>query len=390
MPWLFYGVLVLGLWCCSWGSAEDYVVVAGDTLFGLALQHDTDVATLKQINGLATDTIQVGQRLRLPASSTLLLGYPSNFRLHVVKSGETLQSIAEHYNISAPSLESVNPEQNFRRLAVSTALRIPPSSGFMTTISEKQNLLELALEYGLAPVDIVRANDLENLSDISDNQVVFVPLQGNIPLATAVQANESVDEGNSPAAASATVNAATNVGTLLLPLNQASAIPARAPQSARDRRAALLAQQKQLLSTASHLLVNYEPPSAIFVYPLAKRSRLSSPYGWRYLSITGRRFHHGIDLAAPTGMAILASKAGEVARAGYIGSYGNAVYINHADGTQTRYAHMSSVAVQAGQYVHQSEVIGRVGSTGLSTGPHLHFELRVNGYSVNPRDYLDF
>lgn len=98
--------------------------------------------------------------------------------------------------------------------------------------------------------------------------------------------------------------------------------------------------------------------------------------------------HQGIDQGASTGTPIGASKAGTVIFAGWQGGYGNLVLIDHNDGVVTAYAHQSRMAVGSGQSVSQGATIGYVGSTGNSTGPHLHFETRVNGNAVNPRQYL--
>jgi murein DD-endopeptidase MepM/ murein hydrolase activator NlpD len=98
--------------------------------------------------------------------------------------------------------------------------------------------------------------------------------------------------------------------------------------------------------------------------------------------------HQGIDQGASTGTPIGASKAGTVIYAGWQGGYGNLVLIDHHDGVVTAYAHQSRMAVSRGQSVSQGATIGYVGNTGNSTGPHLHFETRVNGSAVNPRQYL--
>ena len=100
--------------------------------------------------------------------------------------------------------------------------------------------------------------------------------------------------------------------------------------------------------------------------------------------------HTGIDLAANTGTAILAADGGTVTVASYSGNYGYVVYIDHGNGYVTRYAHCSKLLVKVGQKVAQGEKIALVGSTGKSTGPHLHFEVRYNGTAKNPKDYLDF
>ncbi len=104
----------------------------------------------------------------------------------------------------------------------------------------------------------------------------------------------------------------------------------------------------------------------------------------------GRRYHKGIDLGAPIGTPVYAADGGVVIWAGYKRSYGNLVVIDHGDGIITKYAHNSSIVVKTGQYVSQYEVISKVGNTGRSTGPHLHFEIRLDGDAVNPQRFIDF
>ncbi len=125
------------------------------------------------------------------------------------------------------------------------------------------------------------------------------------------------------------------------------------------------------------------------VFPLSVAAPITSLFGWRVHPITGdRRFHAGTDIGAPTGTPILAAAKGQVETASWIGGYGLAVIINHSSAQQTLYGHMSEILVQPGQWVEPGTVIGRVGSTGNSTGPHLHFEIRhltQNGWvAVDP------
>ena len=113
------------------------------------------------------------------------------------------------------------------------------------------------------------------------------------------------------------------------------------------------------------------------------RGRITSYFGYRWGS-----FHQGIDIAAATGTPVGASRTGTVSRAGWAGGYGNLIEIDHHDGKTTRYAHLSNIHVRVGQRVERGQIIGRVGSTGRSTGPHLHFEIREGGRARNPLDYL--
>ncbi len=115
--------------------------------------------------------------------------------------------------------------------------------------------------------------------------------------------------------------------------------------------------------------------------------KISSPYGWR--TLYGRRdFHRGVDWSCPTGTAVRAAGTGKVIQAGWNGSYGYCVTILHSDGRQTLYAHLSKVLVSKGQQVKQNTKIALTGNTGNSTGPHLHFEVIVNGSPVNPYKYI--
>ncbi|WGV27290.1 M23 family metallopeptidase [Halotia branconii] len=125
------------------------------------------------------------------------------------------------------------------------------------------------------------------------------------------------------------------------------------------------------------------------MYPLSVAAPITSLFGWRVHPITGdRRFHAGTDLGAPLGTPVLAAEKGQVETADWMGGYGLAVTINHTSAQQTLYGHMSEIFVQPGQMVQPGTVIGRVGSTGNSTGPHLHFEVRhltQNGWvAVDP------
>jgi murein DD-endopeptidase MepM/ murein hydrolase activator NlpD len=116
---------------------------------------------------------------------------------------------------------------------------------------------------------------------------------------------------------------------------------------------------------------------------------LTSGFGMRVSPITGvNRIHSGIDIGASSGAPVIAAASGEVLEASYMGGYGYAVLIYHGGGLATFYAHLSGFAVGAGQKVKQGQIIGYVGSTGYTTGPHLHFEVRINGAPVNPYKYF--
>ncbi|WP_017299370.1 murein hydrolase activator EnvC family protein [Nodosilinea nodulosa] len=165
----------------------------------------------------------------------------------------------------------------------------------------------------------------------------------------------------------------------------------------KDRRGALEAAEDQLARDSEQIasLIRQKVAASTgvirgtgrFVYPA--NANISSGFGNRVHPILGHsRFHAGVDFAASYGSTIHAADSGRVIFAGWYGGYGQAIIIDHGGGLSTLYGHTSRIFVQEGQAVQQGQAIGAVGSTGLSTGPHLHFEVRQNGNPVNPMGYL--
>ena len=127
----------------------------------------------------------------------------------------------------------------------------------------------------------------------------------------------------------------------------------------------------------------------LFILPISASFRWSSPYGWRADPFTGvQSFHTGTDMACPEGTPILAAMSGKISDVGNNRTYGNYIIINHGNGYQTVYAHMSKTIAKKGQWVSQGTKIGLVGSTGYSTGPHLHFMVYKNGNRIDPMTVL--
>jgi murein DD-endopeptidase MepM/ murein hydrolase activator NlpD len=157
---------------------------------------------------------------------------------------------------------------------------------------------------------------------------------------------------------------------------------ARIQSIIRARQAAAEAALKKRSQSSQGSSGSASQPSAKgFIWPV--RGTVTSGFGMRW-----GRLHAGIDIAAPMGTPVRAAQSGQVIFAGTQGGYGNLVLIAHGDGIVTAYAHLSSIGVGVNQFVDRGQIIGAVGSTGHSTGPHLHFEVRVNGRPVDPMAYL--
>jgi murein DD-endopeptidase MepM/ murein hydrolase activator NlpD len=129
--------------------------------------------------------------------------------------------------------------------------------------------------------------------------------------------------------------------------------------------------------------------TGVYTWPTPGYTSISSPYGMRFHPILKqRKMHTGVDIRAPMGATIVAADSGKVIHAGWMGGYGQVLVVDHGNGISTLYAHQSAFLVGNGDTVSRGQAIGKVGSTGWSTGPHLHFEVRINGSYTDPMPYI--
>ncbi|HXZ17157.1 MAG TPA: M23 family metallopeptidase, partial [Roseiarcus sp.] len=161
-------------------------------------------------------------------------------------------------------------------------------------------------------------------------------------------------------------------------------VPLDAGASAFDRAAARAARDLAFAAKLEELM-----PSVPLGRPLAGDAPVASPFGYRIDPFLGRpELHPGVDLVQDYGAQIRAAGAGRVVHAGFAGGYGLVVEIDHGEGLTTRYAHLSETTVGEGDEVEKGAVVGKLGSTGRSTGPHLHYEVRIDGEPVDPERFL--
>jgi murein DD-endopeptidase MepM/ murein hydrolase activator NlpD len=150
-----------------------------------------------------------------------------------------------------------------------------------------------------------------------------------------------------------------------------------------ERERELAAQQK------AAGIAGVESPGASGMFSWPVTGTITSPFGWRSNPFGGApEFHQGLDIAAPSGTTVTAAAGGTIIMAQWYGGYGNYILIDHGGGYSTGYGHLSAIYVSVGQSVQRGQAIGAVGSTGQSTGPHLHFEVRIAGKPVDPAPRL--
>jgi len=351
-----------------------YEVKPGDTLAGIAARYGVDPRHIMWSSNLQGDRLQVGQRLLIPlvAVEDRSPRVPPGVEVYRVRPGDTLQGVASRYGISVLDLVSANPSlESLDRLVAGSILYIPKrTKGLLVVLPEGETLVDLAARFGLSPVAVARANGVKDPLDLKPGDLVLLP---GIQAKTTYQRLLAKQEAERQARLEAERRRQEELRRLAEERRRQQAL---AQQRAREARRAQ-AQQPQVRR------VSYQ--EGAMRWPLSD-FRITTYFGQRGAF---QRFHTGIDLAAPYGTPIVAAKAGQVEVAGWSSvGYGFHVVLDHGGGVQTLYAHMSRVAVRAGQWVEAGQVIGYVGSTGWSTGPHLHFEVRVGGVARNPLAYL--
>lgn len=352
-----------------------YTVRPGDTLAQIASRYRVDFRAIMYSSGLKDATLRPGQVLRIPLveESSEGIRLPPGVQAYVVRRGDTVQSVARRFSLTMLGLVSANTHlQSLDRLEVGSTLYIPTKEpGLLVRLKPGETIHDLAQRFGLSLATVAKANGLKLPTDVQPGDLVLLP---------GVQAKATYER--------------------LLQIQEAErkAREEEARRLAEERRKREEARKKQLAEAQSRARLQQRAQNQ----PQLRRANAvvaAAGYRWpmsnfaitTYFGRRGvfQRFHTGIDLAAPVGTPIYAARAGQVSTAGWSRfGYGLHVIIDHGGAQETLYAHMSRIAVRPGQWVDRGEVIGYVGSTGWSTGPHLHFEVRVGGAVRNPLAYL--
>ncbi len=403
-------------------ETQPYSVKSGDTLGEIAQSYGTSVTELARVNKLNDpDKLQVNQQLVIPGqqdritSSVTTIAFNPNFKLNGHDyGGKNKASTLASSEIGVEPKSTIGSELFSSTNQSSTGEAAYGMGGEATPLvfaemrlarvkaaSDKNPKHNQRLRSLKAEIERLRAKYRAQKSregKASEVEAVTLPQNKN-----ASTSRRSVKQNNNlsvpiavPTAGSSTL-ATQNNGAVSIPVPQPKSVSSiygsRYNSQFIQRNNSVVTPRTNNLSTPLPPLAaagrylprpieNIQPKSKGFIWPA--KGVLTSGYGPRW-----GRMHRGIDIAAPTGTPIHAAAAGVVKKAGWNrGGYGYLVDIRHPDGTITRYAHNSRLLVKKGQQVQQGQKISLMGSTGFSTGPHLHFEIRPNNRAANPMAFL--
>ena len=252
---------------------------------------------------------------------------------YTVGNGDTISSIANKFQISINTILWANNLTAFSLIRPGDKLTILPVSGTVYTVKSGDTVGKVALKFGVEENAIFKYNNIGSANGLRIGQTIIIPGGKKIADTSVIAKQPTVSKTNNGAAA--VIEKLIN--------------PSKAPASG----------AAMLWPTVGHRITQY--------------------YSWR---------HTGLDIANKIGTPLYAAESGTVEFSGWSNGYGNNIVINHGNGKKTRYAHASKLYVKVGEKVERGEQIAAMGSTGWSTGPHIHFEVMVNGAKLNPLNYI--
>ncbi|MBR1417377.1 MAG: peptidoglycan DD-metalloendopeptidase family protein, partial [Synergistaceae bacterium] len=341
---------------------HEHIVKSGETLSDIALAHGGVTAQdilrangLKDANRLSANQILLvpndhskvedtydevkTRQMRILASREK--PKPLKIAAYVISQGDSLWSISNSQGIELDTLIGSNSFKSSAKLRPGDTIRIPNQDGIFHRLEKGEKIEAVCKLYGVDLNKLKAVNPTVDIVSLKPGDEIFLP--GAKLNAVKVAANKDNNNKDS----------------------------------------------KSKSSSSKIVVLKDNAATSHKAYRWPVMGRINSPFGWRQHPITKRaNFHTGIDIKADRGTVIRSAGSGKVVYSGWMGGYGKVLVIEHNNGQSTLYAHCSTLLAKQGDSVSQSENIARVGTTGQSTGPHLHFEVRVSNSPVNPLKYL--
>jgi len=406
-------------------STVVHVVRLGETLSLIARRYNTTVRAIAELNSILNpNLIHVGQRLIIPSAGDSAPSLRQPFtstglstsdvaqdtaptQIHVVQPGETLTRIALRYGTTISAIVAASDLANPSLIFVGQRLVIPGSTpstplplpfvavelkplpviqGQTLVIKVQTDALRQAQDTG--PLNLAGSFTSTGLSTSENRPLVFVGEGGQYWTLVGIRATAQVGPYLLELTATDGTGKTTRASTLVQVVagdfaTEQIALP---PEASKLLDPALIRAENERLSQVVGIFSRQPLWEGLFGVPLQDHLRVTSAFGTRrsYSGGPPTSYHEGLDYGAAAGTSVLAAGAGRVALAEELTVRGKAVIIDHGLGVYSGYYHLSEIAVKAGQKVERGDLIGKVGSTGLSTGSHLHWEIRVGGVYVDP------
>lgn len=374
MPRLFLFLLII----CPLAVAQQTVTVKpGDTLWGLSKQYGVSIDDILRANGLTGTDLMPGAVLVLPVSAVRPTSY-------TVRSGDTLYDISVAFDISVDSLIAINNiDGTTIKPGQVLSLQYPasnPPAPLVVTVKPGDSLWGIAASNDTTVEAIMQANQLTS-GVINPGVQLLIP--GRYAAPSTADFGGPMIETIRVAKGDTLWDIAKRYNTTVTALIAANNMHGTQIKVGQELR---IVPGNELLRASLEVPPQPSPGvSAAMVWPL--NGPITSQFGYRRLRIGGTNMHYGLDIDGETGDPIVSATAGVVSFSGWRGGFGNLVIIKDGN-TEYLYAHCSDMLVSEGQQVAVGQLIARVGSTGRSTGSHLHFEVRVDETPVDPLPLL--